>query len=1323
MKFEADHLHPFRHVLQIYNEQLRDLLVPESIPLQDRSPVIIREDVKGRIILTGLHQVQIRSIEDLLEALDRGSSIRQTDATAINAQSSRSHAVLSLNLVQRRPQGAVPPPSSPSAGDHRRRSVPLEATSGAESEVMVDSKLHFVDLAGSERLKHTGAQGDRAKEGISINAGLASLGKVIAQLSTRQPGAHVSYRDSKLTRLLQDSLGGNALTYMVACVTPAEFHLSETLNTVQYAQRARAIQSKPQIQQVSDEADQRAVIDRLRAEIAFLRDRVRATTDREDGPTDGSPVRADRPHEREIELQNQLLDIQESYSALGQRHARLIAEMAKAQEPIFPIDDHAQDLTRSRPTESFAAAAEHVLLEYERTIQTLEASLSRTRSSLSATESDLLERETKCVYVETVNQQLESRLQKMMDREAGTEHYLHELETKLDGHSSGEEDQTAIVVELRKEMARIRENEASCEDYISTLEDRLAESDQDAELMQREIDRLEHVVERQRGLGKLDALMYELDHIQPAPFMVDPTTPIVDRARVDDGVHRRSLGGHHDGGDVASEVKALVVPSGQPSILPRPSTTTPTTTSDRPDTTVPSSTVVSDRPGTAKSGGTARGLSPATGSTRSDPMMAEKLATVTQDLLDLQVEHENTRSDRALLSAKYEDALRTVSQLQDAVDEARHPPSKDVFATPASTRPSSFLGDVTMTDAKDGGGGPTQPSSSRSLSSELYLAGESPDTSEPSDVEAVIKRGPSLVASGSALDHRPPALMQELDRLKRSQREKDESIGQLTERYDRLQREHQAILDEVEELKTEVSKAKMNNVNHGGGGTGTGTAPLIRRKSSQGVMMVDRAHRSFASLRNIASENLEDRPDVMQSFEINLNTALHELYARSERVQELEAEIATVKKEMETKMTIISGLTRERSSMKRSSPMDISVVATMRDQLLQSENKIRVLQEMQAIRETTFVAEIEELKASVPATSTGTDADAVDRLARQEQRIVDLQGELGTWEERHRATVESMQASESRLLATIREMETVLDGLQPQDVTREFDDDTISSLRRTISDYSRSVDRHADRVEELEQAHVVARREVDVHAQTAASRDAELRSNRELVTTLEQRLLEHQASIRTHEERLRETEAEHAREMEGSRRQADADLRRQLDQQALRHQDFVRSLQAEVTEARDEMGRLLQGIAVILKGETDTNRVIDQVQALADHRVEAEQAQMENATLRATIAELSQLHEQSSKEIDRLNEDYLKSSRIVEDLEEQLTANFDQHQATNNRLSVLEGARNLRVEELVTSKNQAVAELEAAKEEMARLEVSGGPSMKKGKRKWFDGPF
>jgi hypothetical protein len=185
--------------VEIYNEQLRDLLVPETVPQHERGTVTIREDVKGHILLTGLHQVEINSVEDLMAALNFGSMIRQTDSTAINAKSSRSHAVFSLNLIQRKSKYQT------AQGAEKRFSVPLEAMTGGDTMVTIDSKLHFVDLAGSERLKNTGAQGERAKEGISINAGLASLGKVISQLSSRQAGSHVSYRDSKLTRLLQQN--------------------------------------------------------------------------------------------------------------------------------------------------------------------------------------------------------------------------------------------------------------------------------------------------------------------------------------------------------------------------------------------------------------------------------------------------------------------------------------------------------------------------------------------------------------------------------------------------------------------------------------------------------------------------------------------------------------------------------------------------------------------------------------------------------------------------------------------------------------------------------------------------------------------------------------------------------------------------------------------------------------------------------------------------------------------------------------------------------------------------------------------------------------
>ncbi|KAI9590933.1 P-loop containing nucleoside triphosphate hydrolase protein, partial [Syncephalis fuscata] len=106
-------------------------------------------------------------------------------------------------------------------------------------------KFHFVDLAGSERLKRTNAVGDRAKEGISINAGLSALGNVISALGdSSRKVAHIPYRDSKLTRLLQDSLGGNSQTLMIACASPAAVNVLETLNTLQYANRARNIKNK-----------------------------------------------------------------------------------------------------------------------------------------------------------------------------------------------------------------------------------------------------------------------------------------------------------------------------------------------------------------------------------------------------------------------------------------------------------------------------------------------------------------------------------------------------------------------------------------------------------------------------------------------------------------------------------------------------------------------------------------------------------------------------------------------------------------------------------------------------------------------------------------------------------------------------------------------------------------------------------------------------------------------------------------------------------------------------------------------------------------------
>ncbi|KAG9239172.1 putative chromosome-associated kinesin KIF4B [Amylocarpus encephaloides] len=1319
--------------VEIYNEQLRDLLLPEHTPLGERGQVIIREDVKGHILLTGLHEVEINSVDDLMNALNFGSSIRQTDSTAINAKSSRSHAVFSLNLIQRKSK------SQTAQGAEKRFSVPLEAMTGADTMVTIDSKLHFVDLAGSERLKNTGAQGDRAREGISINAGLASLGKVISQLSSRQAGSHVSYRDSKLTRLLQDSLGGNAITYMIACVTPAEFHLSETLNTVQYAQRARAIQSKPRIQQVSDnDGDKQALIDRLKAEVAFLREQIRSAERSSDRP----PATADRPerqNQREMELQNQLLDTQENYTALSQRHAKLISEMARARDGEIADNQNFEDTLGDSATErlkrsnSFAEAVEQVVLEYEKTIQSLEHSLSSTRSSLSNTETVLLERETKCACVETVNQQLQARLQKLIDREASTENYLHDLEAKLDGHTSGEEKNSAIIMELRKEIARVRENEAGCEDYISTLEERLAEADQDAELMQREIDRLEHVVERQRSLGKLDNLLYELDHIQQDGKPSDSEAALTNgHAGNGTGDHSRqiSLASRRSNQDVILEEEEVASDHVQRSAAEGP---------------VDNGEPIEIEISTDKASETTTSTQYTPQSPAQSKFVEDKLENVTQELFDLKVEHESSIGEFNVLQAKYDEALRALAELQDVVDESRHPTqNRDSIlsvSSPMQMTPASFLADARVEELRDGG----QYSSSRSLSSELSSVGELPRSLETSEADTTHKKAESGVVTPESSNDE--AITAEVESLRALAAETQQAQAKLEEKYFRLEEEHVEALDLVEELKTDLQKAKANEVT-----SPRASTPVIRRKSSQNVMIIDKAHRAFASLRNIATENFETTPDVMANFDLNLNTAMHELHARSERVQELEADITAVKKEMETKMTIISGLTRERSSMK-SSPMDISVVSSMRDQLLQSENQIRVLQQTHAAREKELQSELGSFRSAIDAHAAMTEknrdlAEEQSSLkASQDKKIAELEAELANYEGRHQTTIASLGSSEKQFLSTIADLERQIavatSSNHEQRQVAGDQHDLVASLQREIEGHKASVAANSARFAELEQSHTHTRAQLDEATNAREMTTAEKEQHNTLLARLEQQISEHEHVVKTHQEGLNLLQANHTKEVEIMRKAIDDDHHARSAELSTRHQQSIDTMQSELAEARDDLTKIATQIAFALGLDVNTSKLQERIaDLLADQKVLADE-QQRGAEMEAHVSELStindtvmaelqtvkaelagllsQTHEGAriraehasvseqlaalKKEMGNLETKNKKNSRLVDELEEQLASNFDQHQIANNRLSTLQTERNAQLDEANASVVRAESELEAIKEEYANLQA------------------
>ena len=154
--------------------------------------------------------------------MEVGFKGRATRATNMNAESSRSHSIFSIYIESQ------------------------ETNDATGEEVYKASKLNLVDLAGSERASKTGATGDGMKEATKINLSLSALGNVISALVDGKTH-HIPYRDSKLTRLLQDSLGGNTKTIMIAAVSPANYNYDETLSTLRYANRAKNIQNKPKI--------------------------------------------------------------------------------------------------------------------------------------------------------------------------------------------------------------------------------------------------------------------------------------------------------------------------------------------------------------------------------------------------------------------------------------------------------------------------------------------------------------------------------------------------------------------------------------------------------------------------------------------------------------------------------------------------------------------------------------------------------------------------------------------------------------------------------------------------------------------------------------------------------------------------------------------------------------------------------------------------------------------------------------------------------------------------------------------------------------------
>ncbi|XP_076067796.1 kinesin-like protein 31E [Oratosquilla oratoria] len=306
------------HFMELYNEEVIDLFDP-GFRRGGKSGIRIHEDAGGGIYVTGITTRNLSNVEETLDCLRSGALSRTTGSTNMNAQSSRSHAIFTLLIKQQR-VAQFQDPDNP-------EDVP-------EFETLT-AKFHFVDLAGSERLKRTGATGERAREGISINCGLLALGNVISALGDiSKKGCHVPYRDSKLTRLLQDSLGGNSRTLMIACVSPSDTDFMETLNTLKYANRARNIKNRVTVNQDKTSkvlALLRQEIQQLQVELMEYKQGKRIMGE------DGSEAVNDMFHENQMltseanNLRTRVKALQETIDVLTTKNTQLLAEKAAGQ--------------------------------------------------------------------------------------------------------------------------------------------------------------------------------------------------------------------------------------------------------------------------------------------------------------------------------------------------------------------------------------------------------------------------------------------------------------------------------------------------------------------------------------------------------------------------------------------------------------------------------------------------------------------------------------------------------------------------------------------------------------------------------------------------------------------------------------------------------------------------------------------------------------------------------------------------------------------------------------------------------------------------------
>jgi len=427
--------------LEIYNEEIRDLLGKDHTKKLD-----LRETVEKGVYVQGLTQFTVSGVAELETVLSVGNKNRSVGATAMNQDSSRSHSIFTITVE-----------CTDKDGDN-----PTAAADGGTGGHIRQGKLNLVDLAGSERQSKTHATGQRLKEATKINLSLSALGNVISALVDGK-SSHIPYRDSKLTRMLQDSLGGNTKTCMCANVSPADYNYDETISTLRYANRAKNIKNKPKI----NEDPKDTMIREMQEKVAELKARL---AEKGGGAKPRPPPKVVHKVVEEGPGEEQLAEIK-------RRMAQELQEKMKN-----AANEQARQRAKEEAEREARAALEKLLQEQDKTDgerRAIQAALAQQHAEMEAIAADLEKEQREKEALEEQLRELESKVidggKNLLDEVEELEKKAGDVERDMMVRKRQEEELNRRIEQLKEEEMMEHRKYKDMKEEVEAITRRLAE--------------------------------------------------------------------------------------------------------------------------------------------------------------------------------------------------------------------------------------------------------------------------------------------------------------------------------------------------------------------------------------------------------------------------------------------------------------------------------------------------------------------------------------------------------------------------------------------------------------------------------------------------------------------------------------------------------------------------------------------------------------------------------------------------------------------------------------------------------------------------------